>query len=647
MELFVENSKPAVRMARGWSRLTPETLATESFSTDYVHLDRVIKKWTLYRAVDDGATALGVPRIVKDLLLQLLKYTKEADFAPGRAPLVWPSNAELSDRLGIQPRQIINRVNTAISMGLLLRAEGNAPRRNGARNRETGEIVWARGLDLRPLVLRFPDFVKALADQKLETKLRKELLRQLAIAWRRCTQLVDQLMTQEPESPLITDVAAMAISVRGARDNKHRPTLEQMIIETLAFGKKLEAACWNFSKNTSAQSDDRAANTASNGANNYTRITNTNQFIKLSKDNTCIDRLPNHSSADLFEASSRSLDTVPNGFEDEADRLTLTPDMVVEASPALDALLDPRVKANWKSIYLACMDLRRDLGISRDAFAEVLTIMGPVKTMLAIAIAGGRRDEIDNPGGWLRALCDRDIEGKLYLTKSIYGLLQRYGKHKTRSAMNLQLGAAAKAKSDASPPAPLDPRIATETSILPAHGFSTAINPAIIELLATVPDSAERDTLRRLFEYAPALRIIEDGDTLTLQHVPAVMRAELIAHHDALLTKIVSATGFKAYAIWTDKDEDGWIIAPSLTTNGVLKSDLLIELAKSVRPGQLIAWAPDIELVIDEATLTICVPNSRSATALQTHFWPALRIAIRQIDCSKIQFKNSERDSER
>jgi replication initiation protein RepC len=608
------------RQARGWSRLTSETLATENFADEYQHLDRVVSKWTLYRAVDDGATALGIPRVVKDLLLQLLKYCRDADFSPGKQPLVWPSNADLAEKLGIQQRQVINRVNTAISMGLLLRAEGNAPRRNGARNRDTGDIVWARGLDLRPLVVRHHEFIKALAAQKMETKLRKEQLRKLSIIWRRCGQLVDLLLTIEPSHKLIDGVQGKTIGMRAARDRKDRNMIDTIIIELNQFAEDLAAACLNGQANHSHEAGDVSASITSNDVKNCTRTTNTNHFIKLSKDNTGNDRLPNRGSADLFEATGRKLESVPDGFEAEADQLTITPEMLVEASPSLELMIDPRTKVTWKSIYLAAMELRRDLGISRDAIAEAITIMGPVKTVLAIAVAGGRRDEIENPGGWMRALCDRDIEGKLHLTKSIYGLLERYGKHKSRSAAK-QLP---NAKDE--PPAPLP------------------VSAAAIELLSAISDPAERETLTTLFRRAPDLSFEDDGATLTLYQLPAAVVAELKAHHEALLRQIARTYGHKETILASDQESDPWVVKPDLKNNlGVRTSDLFGVLAKSVKPGVLAAWATHIQFEVSNEELIVVVPDDLTATALHTHFWPALHGAARLTGCCSVGIRNLSR----
>jgi replication initiation protein RepC len=622
MESYCQVLPPA-RQARGWSRITAETLVSEGYADQYQNLERVVQKWTLYRAVDDGATALGIPRVVKDLLLQLLKYCRDADFSPGKHPLVWPSNADLAEKLGIQPRQVINRVNTAIGMGLLLRAEGNAPRRNGARNRDTGDIVWARGLDLRPLVVRHHEFVKALAEQKIETKLRKEQLRKLAIVWRRCGQLVDLLLTIQPGHELIDAVQGKAIAMRTARDRKDRSMIEAMIIELNQFAEELAVACRNAQADQAQETCTETDIIASNGAKNCTRTTNTNQFIKLSKDNTCNDPLPNRSSADLFEANGRRLESVPDGFEEEADQLTITPEMLVEASPALEMLMDPRAKVTWKSIYGASMELRRDLGISRDAIAEAMTIMGPVKTVLAIAIAGGRRDEIENPGGWMRALCDRDIEGKLHLTKSIYGLLQRYGKHKSRSSVKQPTDTMAE------PPAP------------------PPVSAAAIELLAAVSDPTARDTLTALFRRAPDLCVEDDGETLTLLQLPAVVVAELQAHHEAQLKQIASTYGLKATVLRSELEQDPWVISPDGRNNQSLRtSDLLTVLAKTAKPGQLAAWVREINFNRNKDELEVIVQDDRTATALQTHFWSAMRVAASRAGCTDVSTRNLAREGE-
>jgi type IV conjugative transfer system coupling protein TraD len=239
----------------------------------------------------------------------------------------------------------------------------------------------------------------------------------------------------------------------------------------------------------------------------------------------------------------------------------------------------------------------------------------------AIAIVGGRRDEIDNQGGWLRALCDRDIEGKLNLVKSIYGLLERYGKHKTRSSVKEM------ADSHEEPPA-----------LLP-------FTAAAIELLAVVTDPAERETLVTLLRRAPALCIQDDGATSTLINIPAMVQAELQAHHSVVLAGIANSLGFKFYRILADPKDDQWLIMPDLKDSpGLRASDLLISLAKTVMPGQLIAWVPDISFIIENGQFKVTVTADLTATALQTHFWSALHAAAGQVGCTSVSVRNLARE---
>ncbi|RVK23222.1 replication initiation protein RepC, partial [Sinorhizobium meliloti] len=53
--------------------------------------------------------------------------------------------------------------------------------------------------------------------------------------------------------------------------------------------------------------------------------------------------------------------------------------------------------------------------------------MGELRAAVAVAVIFEKydRQEVSSPGGYLRAMTDRDATGELHLTRSVYGLAAR------------------------------------------------------------------------------------------------------------------------------------------------------------------------------------------------------------------------------
>jgi replication initiation protein RepC len=587
METYTQNLPVHSRQAVGWSRITSETLATEAIASRYSVRERQIKKWSLYQAVDNGAAAMGIARNVKDLLLLLIKYTRDNDYIGQNVPVAWPSNAELADKLDVGERQVINIINSAIKMGFLLRLEGNSPRRNGARNAKTGEIVFARGFDLRPLVVRYDDFIEARASQKRLAKDRRHALRALDIAWRRLLQLSDHLMELAPHSSLFETLAEQSRKHSQVRDRKD---LDDILILTQShqnFANLFEEEIRANVKNNMENKPDNNASTTTNPAQNFTRITNTNHSNKFLKRNTCNDRLPKPSS-DLQEGSSRLFesanDSIPEGFLDDCSNLTITPTMLLEASPPLEAIIDLREDLTWSLLYRAILGLKRDLGINSAVFTDAIRIMGPVNTMLAIAIAAARRDEIENVGGWLRGCCDASLDGKFSPIKSIYGLLQRYGKHQSRSA-----GKWAERQSE-------------------AIDVQSELHHSVRSLLALVPSQYDRVELWKFFKQAPIAKIAECSETLKITGLTLVQKLVLELCHDDILKRLCQILHVDDYEVtYTDAHASS---SETMHSNNELNRRLLTALIQNL--GSTVAQSifKDVTFSLSDNILVI---KSRSA----------------------------------
>lgn len=98
---------------------------------------------------------------------------------------------------------------------------------------------------------------------------------------------------------------------------------------------------------------------------------------------------------------------------------------VIRAVPALKTY--GFVPSSWADLALAVPLMCRFAGISEDARARAVEQMGEQQAAVAVAVTLEKyeRQEVNSPGGYLRAMTDRARAGELHLARSVCGLAAR------------------------------------------------------------------------------------------------------------------------------------------------------------------------------------------------------------------------------
>lgn len=99
-----------------------------------------------------AAPTVRFPGSLVLLIDNLMRYTRPIDWQVDWPPIVWPSNAELADRLGLEIGRIKQLV-AALDACLILARDHGTHKRFGKRG-EGGRILYAYGFDLSLLAER-------------------------------------------------------------------------------------------------------------------------------------------------------------------------------------------------------------------------------------------------------------------------------------------------------------------------------------------------------------------------------------------------------------------------------------------------------------------------------------------------------------
>jgi replication initiation protein RepC len=392
-----------------------------------------------------AAPALGVPRRVVDLVDTLMGWSHPQDWHGGPGPLVWPSDAELEERLLLRPSQRKALVRAALDAGLIRMRRSPTGRRYGRRDKPPaagGRILYAYGFDLSPLAERMAEFEQRAAEWKARREegdaLRREIaclraetlaLVDLATAqgyggedWPGCAAAADALMRargrqRDPLTlvPIAARLRALHVRVRSATEAAAAAALVAAPVPTPASPAAVAAA--------------ESGKTDPAGPENRPPITTTKQLTSAD-----ITVAPSAAGPDRPEAQrTRSSQVRPSPRESgqpaPASALrgfVLTPDDLLRMAPAFRAWV-ASASPSWPELTEAAFYVCGDLGISKHAWGQACVVLGRMEAIGALAVVATRHaaGKVKSPGGLLRKMVELHQLGELWLDKSLFGLAAR------------------------------------------------------------------------------------------------------------------------------------------------------------------------------------------------------------------------------
>ncbi|MFZ6765250.1 plasmid replication protein RepC [Pseudoroseomonas sp. WGS1072] len=375
----------------------------------------------LLAAMRRAAPYLGQTRLLP-LMETLFRWTQPQDWEPGAEPIVWPSNEELAAALDCSERHVSRLIAAAVEARLISPRDGTDRKRRGFR--QEGRIVWAWGLNLRPMAARHPDFLQAAEEGEHARRLCRDLRRQAGAA----RQFLAQLLALGREQGLATAPleahAAEAQRIAGVLRRTEDPARLTTLVEALQalaaeVRQALEQAVESTDMSGSPDLQDRPIIPTSTSTE------------------------PEGSTVAAQEAASgaEARRARPEAGPVE-DRLRLSPAELVHLAPKLESYL-PANRPGWSDIADAAAALAQHLGIPRALYGEACRTLGRHPAALAVAIISTKPAEhfhSAGPGGYLRGMLRRASRGELFLERSLHGLREAagYRRRPLLTAVNLE-----------------------------------------------------------------------------------------------------------------------------------------------------------------------------------------------------------------
>jgi replication initiation protein RepC len=406
--------------------------ATENFAARPGASETVVHKWRLYRALTEAKEPLGVTDRALSVLHALLSFHQETaltlpaggkagendSFGPGI--VVFPSNKELSIRAhGMAPATLRRHLACLVDAGLIIRRDSPNGKRF-ARRGQGGSIEDAFGFDLMPLVARAAE-IEYLAEEVRAENRAMALLREKITLTRRD---IAKMIATGIEEGVPGDwegfhLRYATLSRRYAR-NLLRSDLEALAGELAALAAEIRKLLENHVK---------PRNMSGNESQNERHIKNqTTNIFDLEPSlqegrgdaSDLDDQNPGAPSAPELEILGAG---APKPEQKPATPRTYPLGMVLEACPDILDFASGGI-SSWRDLVSTAAVVRKAIGVSPDAWAQALEVLGEHDTSIVIAAILQRGEEIKSAGGYLRVLTAKARAGEFSLGPVLMALLR-------------------------------------------------------------------------------------------------------------------------------------------------------------------------------------------------------------------------------
>ena len=407
--------------------------ATENFAARPGASETVVHKWRLFRALTEAKEPLGVTDRALSVLHALLSFhqetaltlpasepkSAEADLS-GLGIVVFPSNKELSIRAhGMAPATLRRHLACLVDAGLIIRRDSPNGKRF-ARRGQGGAIEDAFGFDLSPLVARAEEIENLAEEVRAENRAMALLREKITLTRRDIAKMIATGLEEGvPGDWEGFHLRYATLSGRYAR-KLLRSDLETLASELGALSTEIRKLLEHHVKPQNMSGNE--SQSERHIQNQITNIPDLEPSLQEGRGEPSglNDQEPGVSTEPEPEI-------LPTGGQRPEQKLgsarTYPLGMVLEACPDI---LDfaPGGILSWRDLAATAAVMRGAIGVSPDAWAQALEVLGEHEASIVIAAILQRGDEIKSAGGYLRVLTAKARAGEFSLGPVLMALLR-------------------------------------------------------------------------------------------------------------------------------------------------------------------------------------------------------------------------------
>ena len=420
-----------------------------------------VHKWNLFRTITEARTRLCLSDRSLSVLNALLSFHPETaltlpaasgaeahvDEAQGHAGtqscalVVFPSNKALTLRThGMAEKTLRNHLAALVAAGLIIRRDSPNGKRYSRRALADGErVADAFGFDLTPLVARAPEFEALAEDVRRERHMVVRLKEAISLLRRDCGKLIAMGLDEGLAGPWDDYRLRFLGLLTPVRRLKGPPALQELADRLAELQREVATTLESFG--------DIRINTGKDGyCDRHLSDSNT-------ETHTDLEPASNEEGSEIAataDADGLAMQETPLGESVLSGSISVG--LVMEACPDMsDYHFSGGKIRTWPEFEALSAQVRPMLGISPDAWAQAVDVLGARAASIAIAIILQRCEHssearvqpgggvsvngspaIRSPGGYLRALTDKARAGDFAIGPVLMALIGQRQKSRRR-----------------------------------------------------------------------------------------------------------------------------------------------------------------------------------------------------------------------
>jgi replication initiation protein RepC len=407
--------------------------ATEEFAAKPGAPETVVHKWRLFRALTEAKEPLGVTERALSVLHALLSFhqetaltlsTNDATLAEARSAnagiVVFPSNKELSIRAhGMAPATLRRHLACLVDAGLIIRRDSPNGKRF-ARKGQGGAIEDAFGFDLAPLVARSSEIENLAEEVRAENRTIALLREKITLVRRDIVKMIETGLEER-----VAGDWEGAHQRYAALSGRYGRGLSRADLEALAGDLAVLAAEILKLLETHVKTKNMSVNESQTERHIHNQTTNISDVEPSLREGRADPPEPNLEEGVVPIERGPEIASDRSRTVDPKRQLRTYPlGMVLDACPDIIDYGKGGEISSWRDLAAAAAIVRSALGVSPDAWAQALEVLGEHDASIVIAAILQRGDEIKSAGGYLRVLTEKARAGEFSLGPVLMALLR-------------------------------------------------------------------------------------------------------------------------------------------------------------------------------------------------------------------------------
>lgn len=417
---------------------------------DFTGLEEGVNRYDLLLLVKRAGKHCGFSSKMIQLLDYYMAYTRDIDWEQGSRPIVYQSLSRTALDMGVSERQIQRLEQSLFEAGAITWNDSGNHRRYGQRCEDSGQILYAFGVDLTPLAYLRAELKAKLEEKQLYERAWMETKRQISYYRRQIRSMILELeegvlISDEELKQLEADYAPISMQIRAHMDLRVLRTLLESHKELYGniIGLFEEQVSHNepIETNKASCTDDinvtRYKYTTHKKSNKLDHSRAEAQSFQESSGQSSELKTDNIEQADRSKASKESRGHKPDQYESEEalihktglQHVTLKQLLNVSSSRFKEYLPIAARPMNHGDFIDAAYQLKGQLGISQNSWGYACLTLGRIGAAVCVILTdqANLREEnrVMKPGAYFNAMISRAKVGELKLQQSVMGHLKR------------------------------------------------------------------------------------------------------------------------------------------------------------------------------------------------------------------------------